>query len=84
MTQESQQRSTSLAAREAEVSAADLWVHYYSVGGNLGAFELEAYLHGMYPLPVRERNTIALALNELIDDLPQRRKAEFMDGPEQD
>lgn len=84
MTQHTQQRSTWLAAHEAEVSADDLWVHYYSVGGNLGAFELEAYLHGMYPLPLRERNTIALALNELIDDLPQRRKAEFMDGPEQD
>lgn len=84
MTQESQQRSTSLAAREAEVSAADLWLHYYSVGGNLEVFELEAYLHGVYPLQVWERNMIALALNELIDDLPQRRKAEFAFGPGQD
>lgn len=84
MTQRTQQHSTWLAAREAGLAADDLWLHYFSVGGNLQPFELEAYLHGMYPLPVGERNTIALALNELIDDLPQRRKAEFVYDLQQD
>lgn len=81
MTKQSQQHSTRLAAQDAGLTANDLWFHYYSVGGNLPVFELDAYLHGMYRLPVGERNTIALALNELIDDLPQRRKAEFVYGP---
>ncbi|MCU1633692.1 MAG: hypothetical protein JWM61_2344, partial [Micrococcaceae bacterium] len=50
-------------------------------GGTLESFELDAYLHGMYPLPLGDRNMIALALNELIDDLPRRPKAEFVDTP---
>lgn len=82
MTQETQQQSVRLAAREADLTADELWLHYYSIGGNLTAFELDAYLHGMYPAPAGEQNMIAWALNELIDDLPQsadqpqRRKAE--------
>lgn len=79
MSEQTQQHSTWLAAQDAALTAEDLWLHYYSVGGNLEVFELAAYLHGMYPLPVGERNTIALAINELIDGLPQRhRKAEFV------
>lgn len=56
-----------------------LWLHYFSVGGNLRAFELEAYLNGAYLLPVAERNLVALALNEVIDTLPQRPRAAFDD-----
>ncbi|MBG6226621.1 hypothetical protein IWX63_003220 [Arthrobacter sp. CAN_A2] len=74
-----QQHGTRLAAQEAGITSRELWWHYYSVGGNGGRFELDAYLEGMYPLPVGERNLIALVLNELIDDLPQRRRAPFVD-----
>lgn len=79
-----QQHSTWLAAHEADLSAYDIWFHYYSIGGNLDVFEVDAYLHGVCPLPIEERNTIALALNELIDDLPQRRRAEFVYDPTKD
>jgi hypothetical protein len=78
MTHHNQQHSTWLAAHDAELTTSDLWVHYVSVGGNLTLFELDAYLHGLYPTPVGERNMIAAALNELIDDLPQRPKAEIV------
>lgn len=73
-----QQHSTWLAAHAAGLTAEDLWLHYFSIGGNLQAFELDAYLHGICPLPQGDRNMIALALNELIDDLPPRPKAEFV------
>ncbi|MCU1634500.1 MAG: hypothetical protein JWM61_3152 [Micrococcaceae bacterium] len=81
MTARTQQHSTWLAALRADLSADDLWVHYYGIGGYLGVVELDAYLHGMYFLPQGERNTVALALNELIDDLPERLKAEFVHTP---
>ncbi|RJT96500.1 hypothetical protein D6T65_15240 [Arthrobacter frigidicola] len=81
MTQHSQQFSTWLAARAAGLTADELWLHYYSVGGNLDVFELDAYLQGLYPLLLGERNTIVLALNELIDDLPQGRRAAYVDEP---
>jgi hypothetical protein len=81
MTQHTQQHSTQIAAWAARLTANDLWLHYYSVGGNLDVFHLDAYLNGAYVLPVGERNTVALALNELIDELPQRPKAEFVNIP---
>jgi hypothetical protein len=81
MTAHTQQHSTWLAARQADLTVEELWLHYYSICGNLTLFELDAYLHGMYALPQRERNLVALALNELIDELPPRPKAEFVDGP---
>ncbi|MHA7209805.1 hypothetical protein [Arthrobacter sp. MDT1-65] len=94
MTQHTQQHSSWLAASAADLTANDVWLYYFSIGGTLEAFELDAYLHGAYPLPQGERNMIALAVNELIDDLPrrfvadggslQRPKAEFTDIPLQD
>ena len=81
MTAQTQQHSTWFAAHSASLTANDVWLHYFSIGGNLEAFELDAYLHGIYPLPQDERNTIATALNEMIDDLPQRPKAEFAHEP---
>jgi hypothetical protein len=76
MTQQTQQHSTWRAAYHAKLTAEEIWLHYFSIGGNLPVFELDAYLHGSYPLPAGERDMIALALNELIDDLPQRPRAE--------
>lgn len=81
MTQHTQQHSTWLAAHAAELTADDVWLHYFSVGGDLDTFTVDAYIHGAYPLPVGERNMISLALNELIDDRPQRPKAEFVTIP---
>lgn len=74
MTAQSQRYTSRPAAHNAALTAGDLRLHYYTVGADLEVFELDAYLHGMYPLPVEERNLIARALNEQIDDPPQRRK----------
>ncbi|WP_104165728.1 hypothetical protein [Arthrobacter sp. SX1312] len=79
MTAQAQQRSARFAADAAELTVQELWLHYFSIGGNVRAFELDAYLNGVYPLPVGDRNLVALALNELIDDLPQRPRAVFDD-----
>lgn len=75
MNQKTQQHSSWLAARDADPTLDEIWLHYLSMGGNIKELELDAYLHGVYPLPEGERDLIALALNELIDELPQRRKA---------
>ncbi|WP_050053534.1 hypothetical protein [Pseudarthrobacter siccitolerans] len=75
MDQETQQRSSWHAARDAELTTYDVWLQYFSIGGNIKFFEVDAYLHGLYPLPPAERDLMAMALNELIDDLPQRPRA---------
>ncbi|WP_247827145.1 hypothetical protein [Arthrobacter antioxidans] len=84
MTSQTQQHSAWLAAHHAELTAGDLWLHYFSIGGYLTEFELDAYLHGMFPIPQGEGNTVALALNELIDDLPRRPRAHYVVGPPPD
>ena len=76
-TQHTQQLSTRIAAHAAQLTANEMWLHYYSIGGNLDVFQLDAYLHGAYSLPAHERDVVALPLNELIDDLPPRPKAGF-------
>ncbi|MHA7146625.1 hypothetical protein ACX80U_18105 [Arthrobacter sp. TmT3-37] len=81
MTAYTQQRSTHLAVHHAGLTSADLWVHYYAIGGQLELFEMDAYLHGVYELSQSERNTVAIAVNELIDELPQRPRAEFVRLP---
>lgn len=84
MSQHTQQHSTWRAAHDARLGAHDIWWHYFSISGNLSVFEVDAYLHGMYPLNVDERNLIAIAVNELVDELPGRSKAEFVEYPAED
>lgn len=47
----------------------EVHLHYLNSGGSFDEFELDAYLHGLAPLPREERDCIAQAVNELIDDL---------------
>jgi hypothetical protein len=78
MDQETQQTKLLARSRDAELTTYDVWLQYFSIGGNIKFFEVDAYLRGLYPLPPAERDLIAMALNELIDDLPQRPRAAFI------
>lgn len=57
----------------------DLWLRYFSIGGNAGEYEIDAYIHGSYPLPRLERDFIAHAANELIDELPSLPRPPYSD-----
>lgn len=61
------------AVQAAGISVGDLWVHYFSVGGAVGEYEVEAYLQGLLALPELQRDLLAMAANELIDDVPRPR-----------
>lgn len=39
--------------------------------GDVGEYEVEAYLQGLLSLPSLQRDLLALAANELIDELPR-------------
>ncbi|MHA7146540.1 hypothetical protein ACX80U_17665 [Arthrobacter sp. TmT3-37] len=75
MNEETQRLSILLAARDADITTEAIWWKYFGMTGNVREFELDAYLHGMYQLPAMDRDLIAMALNELIDDLPQPPRA---------
>lgn len=60
---------TSTAMNHAGLSLATVWDHFLNMGGGIGYLEVDAYLHGVMPLPVADRDWIAQAVNELLDDL---------------
>lgn len=48
----------------------DVWMHFFSIGGDVGELEVEAYLHHSLTLPRLQRDTLAHAVNEIIDHGP--------------
>ena len=58
------------AIDHAGLSLAEVWFYYFSLGGNVGQLEVEAYLNHVMPLPGLERDVLAHAVNELIDHRP--------------
>lgn len=68
-----------LAIVESGFSVGEVWLRYFSLSGEVDEYEVEAYLAGLMPLPALECDLLALAVNELIDDLPPRKRAPFSD-----
>ena len=58
------------AVEHAALGLQEVWMHYFSIGGNVGEMEVEAFLHHALPLPSLERDMLAHAVNELIDHRP--------------
>ncbi|MFF2345615.1 hypothetical protein [Pseudarthrobacter sp. NPDC058119] len=66
-----QRRRLRAAMKAADISPSALWLKYFSLSGDAGEYEVEAYLQGLLSLPAIQRDLLALAANELIDDLPR-------------
>lgn len=64
-----QRRRFADALRYADVSIEELWLRYFTLGGQAGQFEVEAYIHGAMALPALQRDILAHALNERLDEL---------------
>jgi hypothetical protein len=47
------------------ISVSQLWWHYFSLGGDAGEFEVEAYLHQTLHLPRLQRYVLDHAGHEL-------------------
>jgi hypothetical protein len=57
----------------AGISMGELWLRYFSMSGSAGEYEVQAYAQGLISLPVTQRDLLAMAANELIDEKPQPR-----------
>ena len=53
-----------LARRELALTVSDLWLRYFALGGMSTAMEVEAILYGALVAADRDRDLIAVALNE--------------------
>lgn len=51
------------------LSLGEVVQHYLNMGGSMDEFEVDAYLHGLMPVPAQERDCVSQAVNELIDDM---------------
>lgn len=76
----SRQRQMLLVALQtAGISLGDLWIRYFGLGGMVGEYEVDAYLQGMIALPPLQRDLLAHAANELIDEKPLLPRAPYSD-----
>ena len=66
-----QRRQLREALKSAELTRGELWLNYFSIGGNVGEYEVEAYLQGLLSLPPVQRDLLAMAANELIEAIPR-------------
>jgi hypothetical protein len=57
------------AHRRAGCTVEELWIDYAGHGGALLAFDLEAYLAGLMPMPPEQQDVLACTLNERLWDL---------------
>ncbi|GAA1753454.1 hypothetical protein [Kocuria aegyptia] len=57
----------------AGIEVKQLWFRYFTLGGNAGEMEVEAYLHHCLELPAFQRDLLSHAANELIKGQPPLR-----------
>ena len=72
-----QAQATREAMEEAGITLSAVWMRYFSFTGAAGEYEVDAYLNGSLELPAHERDLVAHAVNELINELPPRRLAPY-------
>lgn len=76
---ETRRRLLAKAVRHSRLPLKGLWLHYFSIGGTAGEYELDAYIHASYFLPTLQHDILAQAVNEQIDMLPSPPRAPFSD-----
>jgi hypothetical protein len=57
------------AFESADVSVDEMWLRFFSLGGEADRFELDAYLNGAITLPPIEHDILAHAINERLDEI---------------
>jgi hypothetical protein len=74
---DAQRTATAGAARQAELTVEQLWTRYFALGGDLDLVEVDAYLSGLSQLPRVQRDMLAHAVNERLDELYGQRRVPY-------
>ncbi|WP_410674969.1 PP2C family protein-serine/threonine phosphatase [Amycolatopsis sp. cmx-4-68] len=67
--EEEQQRLFAACFARSRLTPEQLWMRYFALGGSLSLLELDAYLNGLTALPRVDRDMLAHAVNERLDEL---------------
>lgn len=57
------------AFEAAQLTVDELWIRYFSLGGDAGRFEVDAYLNGAIAMPPMQHDMLAHAINERLDEI---------------
>lgn len=80
MNEADQQILTTAVLYEVGSSVFRLWIHYLSIGGIDSEGAIASYIDGKGVLPVKERDLLSHALNELVMDSPLSLQAPTSDA----
>lgn len=58
-----------LGCQHAALTNDQLWLRYFALGGEAGPVEVEAFVNGLMPLAAMQRDLLAQAVNERLDEL---------------
>lgn len=70
-------RQLAAAVRYWRMSLKDIWLHYFSLGGSVGEYELDAYINSSYTISTLQHDILAQAVNELSDAQPEPPRAPY-------
>ncbi|WNV87428.1 PP2C family protein-serine/threonine phosphatase [Umezawaea sp. Da 62-37] len=59
------------------LTADELWLRYFALGGDVGPVEVDAYLHGLMTLPGIQCDVLAHAVNERLDEFDWLRRVPY-------
>lgn len=76
--EQEQSRLLRNAMTSSGIGSGDLWLRYFSIGGNVGEYEVDAYIQSLLSLPPAQRDLIAHAANELIDEILPPPRAPYL------
>ncbi|UOX92389.1 serine/threonine-protein phosphatase [Amycolatopsis sp. FBCC-B4732] len=75
--EEEQRRRLAACFPRSELTLEQLWLRYFALGGGLSLLELDAYLNGLTALPRVDRDMLAHAVNERLDELAGPARAPY-------
>ncbi|AGM08469.1 PP2C family protein-serine/threonine phosphatase [Amycolatopsis keratiniphila] len=74
---EEQRRIVAACFARTGLTVEQLWLRYFALGGDVSEVELEAFLQGLLPLPRIQRDMVAHAVNERLDEIAGARRAPY-------
>ncbi|MFI7122925.1 SpoIIE family protein phosphatase [Amycolatopsis sp. NPDC049868] len=74
---EEQRRIIAACFARTGLTVEQLWLRYFALGGDVSDVELEAFLQGLLPLPRIQRDMVAHAVNERLDEISGVRRAPY-------
>ncbi|MGW3994170.1 PP2C family protein-serine/threonine phosphatase [Amycolatopsis sp. NPDC004772] len=75
--EDEQRRLIASCFARSDLTLEQLWMRYFALGGSLGLLELDAYLNGLVTLPRVDRDMVAHAVNERLDEVTGPARAPY-------